>query len=174
MIPMMMMIRPVALTATTATDRDHDRDRWKWLYIIYRTILLLYGRGVAQRIRYMWNIYIFSRAIKSSGKNQPVKKIVNQKKSSIKNKHSTQKFNHQKKATGQKKYIYLASGISVVKRRDRATVRLKPARTHVLSGRAPVALGRAPVAFGRAPVTFGIDPVAFCCFSRGYTPKTGR
>jgi len=115
----------------------------------------------------MRNIY-FLRGNKSTGKkNHPVKKIVNQKKSSIKNKHSTQKFNHQKKATGQKKYIYLASGISVVKRRDRATVRLKPACTHILSGRAPVALGRAPVAFGSAAV-------AFWCFSRGYTPKTGR
>jgi len=162
-----MMSNPVALTATTATVRYHDRYRWNWLYIIYRTILLLCGSAVAQRIRYMWNIYIFMRCIKSSGKNQPVKKIVNQKKSSIKNKHSTQKFNHQKKATGQKKYIYLALGISVVKHRDRATVRLKPARTHVLSGRAPVALGSATVAFGSAPVTFGIDPVAFCCFSRG-------
>lgn len=134
-----MMNKPVALTATTATGRDHERDRWNWLYIIYRTILLLSGRGVAQRIRYMWNIYIFSRAIKSP----------REKKSLV------------------KKYIYLASGISVVKRRDRATVRLKPACTHILSGRAPVALGRATVAFGRAPV-------AFCCFSRGYTPKTGR
>jgi len=139
MIPMMMMIRPVALTATTATDRDHDRDRCNWLYIIYRTILLLYGSGVAQRICYMWNIYIFSRAIKTPS----------EKKSLV------------------KKYIYLASGISVVKRRDRATVRLKPACTHILSGRAPVALGRAPVAFGSGAV-------AFWCFSRGYTPKTGR
>jgi len=170
----MMMNNPVALTATTATVRYHDRYRCNWLYIIYRTILLLYGSGVAQRICYMWNIYIFSRAIKSSGKNQPVKKIVNQKKSSIKNKHSTQKFNHQKKATGQKKYIYLALGIFVVKRRYRATVRLKPACTHVLSGSAPVADGSGAVAFGSATVAFGIDPVAFCCFSRGYTPKTGR
>ena len=134
-----MMNNPVALTATTATVRYHDRDRWKWLYIIYRTILLLYGRGVAQRIRYMWNIYIFSRAIKSP----------REKKSLV------------------KKYIYLASGISVVKRRYRATVRLKPARTHILSGSAPVADGSGAVAFGSAAV-------AFWCFSRGYTPKTGR
>ena len=74
-----MMSNPVALTATTATVRYHDRYRWNWLYIIYRTILLLCGSAVAQRIRYMWNIYIFMRCIKSSGKNQPVKKIVNQK-----------------------------------------------------------------------------------------------
>ena len=170
----MMMNKPVALTATSATVRDHERDRWNWLYIIYRTILLLYGRAVAQRIRYMRNIYIL-RGNKSTGKkNHPVKKIVNQKKSSIKNKHSTQKFNHQKKATGQKKYIYLALGIFVVKHRYRATVRLKPARTHVLSGSGPVADGSATVAFGSAPVTFGIDPVAFFSFSRGYTPKPGR
>jgi len=163
-----MMNKPVALTATTATGRDHERDRWNWLYIIYRTILLLSGRGVAQRIRYMWYIYIFftcykiAHQKKSTGKkNHQTKKIIQQKK------YSTQKFIHQKKSTGPKKYIYLASGIFVVKHRDRATVRLKPACTHILSGRAPVALGRATVAFGRAPV-------AFCCFSRGYTPKPGR
>ena len=75
----MMMNKPVALTATSATVRDHERDRWNWLYIIYRTILLLYGRAVAQRIRYMRNIYIL-RGNKSTGKkNHPVKKIVKQK-----------------------------------------------------------------------------------------------
>ena len=128
----MMMNNPVALTATTATVRYHDRYRCNWLYIIYRTILLLYGSGVAQRICYMWNIYIFSRAIKTPS----------EKKSLV------------------KKYIYLALGIFVVKRRYRATVRLKPARTHILSGSGPVADGS--------------GAVAFCCFSRGYTPKTGR
>lgn len=135
----MMMNNPVALTATTATVRYHDRYRCNWLYIIYRTILLLYGSGVAQRICYMWNIYIFSRAIKTPS----------EKKSLV------------------KKYIYLALGIFVVKRRYRATVRLKPARTHILSGSGPVADGSGAVAFGSAAV-------AFWCFPRGYTPKTGR
>jgi len=135
----MMMNNPVALTATTATVRYHDRYRCNWLYIIYRTILLLYGSGVAQRICYMWNIYFFSRAIKTPS----------EKKSLV------------------KKYIYLALGIFVVKRRYRATVRLKPARTHILSGSGPVADGSGAVAFGSAAV-------AFWCFSRGYTPKTGR
>jgi hypothetical protein len=135
----MMTNNPVALTATTATVRYHDRYRCNWLYIIYRTILLLYGSAVAQRICYMWNIYIFSRAIKTPS----------EKKSLV------------------KKYIYLALGIFVVKRRYRATVRLKPARTHILSGSGPVADGSGAVAFGSGAV-------AFCCFSRGYTPKTGR
>jgi len=135
----MMMNNPVALTATTATVRYHDRYRCNWLYIIYRTILLLYGSGVAQRICYMWNIYFFSRAIKTPS----------EKKSLV------------------KKYIYPALGIFVVKRRYRATVRLKPARTHILSGSGLVADGSGAVAFGSGAV-------AFCCFSRGYTPKTGR
>jgi hypothetical protein len=87
----------------------------------------------------MWNIYIFSRAIKTPS----------EKKSLV------------------KKYIYLALGIFVVKRRYRATVRLKPARTHILSGSGPVADGSGAVAFGSGAV-------AFCCFSRGYTPKMGR